>query len=144
MSVRRRGNLRRDGTKRVNKMVDKTMRAVALNTFNGIRRKTPVDTGTARANWNASIGKPDKATFTIPDALPDDSAIATYDRQQEVQNRQTVRKWNARTGESAWITNALPYIMRLEYGYSDQTPEGMVRTTLAETRAQLRRIARNA
>lgn len=33
---------------------------------------------------------------------------------------------------SIWLTNTVPYAMRLEYGWSSQAPGGMVRVTSAE------------
>lgn len=35
-------------------------------------------------------------------------------------------------GETAYITNSLPYAIPLEFGHSTQAPHGMVRVTLVE------------
>lgn len=37
-------------------------------------------------------------------------------------------------GNIYWLSNNLPYIERLEYGYSKQTPAGMVRLSIEEVK----------
>ena len=47
-----------------------------------------------------------------------------------------------KAGGVEYITNNLPYAERLEYGYSQQAPAGMVRVTAARFRELLARAAR--
>ena len=42
-----------------------------------------------------------------------------------------------------YITNNLPYIMRLEFGSSSQAPAGMARVTCSKWQARLDRLARS-
>lgn len=77
--------------------------------------------GQAKGNWQASLNQPttteleriDKTgSSTIADILP---------------------MTEAAPGNVWYLTNNLPYINRLEFdGWSTQSPEGMVRVTLAE------------
>lgn len=103
------------------------LRKIAERMFENIVRRTPVDTGWARANWIPSINEPDvRSPGSSPkdgESFPDASeAIAAV-----VQT--------GRVGDVFWLTNSVPYIRALEYGHSQQAPGGMVRLTIAETTA---------
>ena len=50
----------------------------------------------------------------------------------------------ARIGDKIVITNNVPYARRLEYGWSDQAPAGIVRITVAKFQATARAAARQA
>lgn len=98
-------------------------KAIAMRIFADIIMATPVDTGRARANWMMSIG-------TL-------NTTITYDVDENGQP--TVDKGVAslsdyKGGQSIFITNSLPYIMRLEYGWSKQAPNGMVRQAISRFR----------
>ena len=119
-----------------NKVAIKEVRKnYAFALYSSIVKKTPVDTGRARANWNVSVGSPDLSTTEdtrktpkLKDKMPDPNG-----------------------DESIFISNNLPYITKLEYGgypnppkkgsgktvngYSKQAPEGMVGVTLANNEA---------
>lgn len=84
--------------------------------------RTPVDKGGARANWNVGLERNDTTT----NHAPDPSGQTAITRANETLSR--VQSNNTRI----FITNALPYINRLENGWSDQAPNGMVAVTLAE------------
>lgn len=83
---------------------------MALEIWDGITLRTPVDTGRARSSFNLAIGTPDpsvppKGDYGIP-GKPDVSGI---DGEQVV-----------------WITSNLDYIEPLENGHSQKAPGGMV------------------
>lgn len=96
--------------------------------YSSITYKTPVDTGRARGNWNVS----------------EKSADFTTDEEQKTPQYSDVEQLpiNAKGDESLFIANALPYIRRLEYGYSKQAPNGMVGVTLAGADNLLEEIVR--
>lgn len=96
-------------------------RAVALQLFDRVIRRTPVDTGRARANWNAAIDNPDESV--TDSTLPPQPAPTVF---------------SADLGDTLYLTNNLPYISALEYGYSKQAPQGMVRVTVSELQQALR------
>jgi hypothetical protein len=107
-------------------------RVFVFNAYSSVVRRTPVDTGRARGNWNVSLNQPDNTTG----------------------NKERIRSMNfkslpeAQGDESYFITNNLPYITKLEdggypnppkkptgktvNGYSRQAPNGMVAVTIAE------------
>lgn len=122
----------------LNKYVKKTKTQIsevrtsyAYALYSSIVRKTPVDTGRARANWNISAGRPDTSVTENTRTTPKPKTAMP----------------NPEGDESIFISNNLPYIETLEYGgypknpkggngktingYSKQAPEGMVGVTLA-------------
>src|SRR6056297_229431 len=80
--------------------------------------------GTARANWVPSIGTPEQAEVNSTD--------------QNSGNNQLLAIQNQIPGNIYYLTNNVPYIERLEYGWSTQAPNGMMRRTLREARAILK------
>ena len=119
-----------------NKVAIKEVRKnYAFALYSSIVKKTPVDTGRARANWNVSVGAPDLST--------------TEDTRKTPKPKDKMPDPNG--DESIFISNNLPYIGVLEYGgfpnppdkdggktvngFSKQAPEGMVGVTLANNEA---------
>lgn len=106
-------------TARAKKQADQVVQKITMELFRSVIVKTPVDTGRARGNWQCSVGvlpagvKPDATDSTGAQAI---SAAAT------VVNKTP-------TGNIVYLANNLPYIRRLEYGYSKQAPGGMVRVS---------------
>lgn len=93
-------------------------RKITFDLFSKVNLRSPVDTGRFRANWNVSYGVPD-VSFT----------------DNTNQNRATAEIGKALTlpvGGVTWMANGLPYATRLEYGYSQQAPAGMVRVSVSE------------
>jgi hypothetical protein len=98
---------------RVNCRIDDQVRMATFGVFTGIRKDTPVDTGRARGNWQCTIGAP----FVGESETGSDEQI-----QGAIPHR---------AGSVVYLTNNLPYIQRLEYGYSSKSPNGMVRINVA-------------
>lgn len=117
----------------VSKFVDKTkarldlvVRKIALELFTRVVLKSPVDTGRFRANWQLAIGD-------IPDdvlELDDKAGTATV-------SRGVAASQGVRAGDVVYLVNNLPYGPRLEYGWSQQAPAGMVRISIAEIQTWL-------
>ena len=105
-----------------------TVRQVVLELGTRIVQRSPVDTGRFRGNWQIAAGGPDVRTNEPFDKQPLGSgpSSTTFNRWQgEVQA--------ATIGSTFYITNSLPYAVRLEYeGWSQQAPAGMVRVTVTE------------
>jgi hypothetical protein len=100
-------------------------RAVALQVLSGVVMKTPVDTGRARGNWQASINTPDVGPSTRTDP---NGGTTIAEGSQEIEN--------AGAGDDIWIHNNLIYVPVLETGTSMQAPTGMLEVTLAEVGSQ--------
>ena len=97
-------------------------RAIALEVFRRVILKTPVDTGRARGNWQCTISVPAASVADVEDK-GGGKAIA--------QAADEVMGWEP-SKVVIFLTNNLPYIQRLDDGYSQQAPSGMVAVTLAE------------
>jgi len=106
---------------------DRVYRATAVEIFNSVIRDTPVDTGRARGNWQATTESPAQGQTSRAGA-----AAAQGEVIQKVGGLET----------TTYLTNNLPYIQRLEYGYSKQAPQGMVRRNVARLQQIISRLVR--
>ena len=108
----------------------------------GIHRKivlgTPVDTGRARASWNIVAGEsPDMSTadqFNVEAGQNDKRRDANA---AAASGFAVAKQGKVPEADYFIISNNLPYIERLENGYSKQAPQGMVRIAVASERAEL-------
>jgi hypothetical protein len=92
-------------------------------------KKSPVDTGRFRGNWQLSDNPP----------TPSVQLTARLDKSgQVVIELARVAVQDIRAGGVSYITNGLPYGPRLEYGWSKQAPSGMVRLTVNELQKFMR------
>jgi hypothetical protein len=102
----------------------KAYRAIAFEYYKRITMKTPRRTGRAAGNWQISINSatvPGETSASLPAGGTWSAKEAGKLSKTSVVNFPTIT-----------ISNALPYILPLEYGSSKQTPFGMVRVTFAE------------
>lgn len=115
------------------------VRYTALQLFNRVIEKSPVLTGRFRNNWNCSLGEADYSTTEETDK----SGAKAKAKVEAVISSYTL------DGKSLFLSNGLPYAMRLEEGYSMQAPRGMVRLSIMEINAgavntQIAAMARKA
>lgn len=92
------------------------VRKASAEVFAEVIQRSPVDTGRFRGNWQASIGSPSAGVLSTTD-LGGGGSIA---------QAQGVTA-GADAGDVIYMVNNLPYAERLEYGWSGQAPNGMVR-----------------
>lgn len=109
------------------------VRASALELGKGVVEKSPVDTGRFKGNWQYGAGRINASTASAPDS----SGTAAL-------SRIAVGVAGFVPGQTIYITNSLPYAQRLEYGWSQQASQGMVRLTVAEFASKIAAIARAA
>lgn len=98
---------------------EKVMRQVSIKLFSAIIKASPVDTGRFRMNWMASGGIPASG---VTDATDKSGNIAIGNATSFVLK---AADWHEFT-----LTNNLPYAQRLEYGWSQQAPQGFVRVNV--------------
>ena len=91
--------------------------------------RTPVDTGRFRANWNVSLTKPDLTT--------------TQSTNQSRGASEAAKALKFSAGGVVYMANGLPYAVRLEHGWSNQAPTGMVKVSIVEFEKQLRAALRS-
>jgi hypothetical protein len=106
---------------------EKFCKFVSLNVLTAVIMKTPVDTGLARGNWQVTEDIP----ATSPIQHTDKSGYETLSSgKAKINLSKPIKK-------VLWISNNVPYIVRLEDGWSKQAPLGMLELTLAEVRAKV-------
>ncbi len=115
------------------KNADKLVRALALEGMARLVRRTPVDTGRARNNWNLAHGHPN-ATNIREGEHPKDGGLAIAKAASQASG--------LKAGDVIYLTNALPYIPALEHGHSNQAPQGMIRLTAKELKPLANQIVR--
>lgn len=111
----------RGRAKKVPERADRIVREVALAADRSLVRNTPVDTGRARANWQASLGTP---AVGVIDAAPGKRGSVTA---ATTQADAVIAGYKGGTpGAAIFLTNNLPYIVPLNNGHSKQQPAGFV------------------
>jgi hypothetical protein len=100
---------------------DLVVRKVAFEMFSRVIQKTPVDTGRAKSSWVVSIN-----------AVPTDVPIAFDKSGASSIERVTATTLEMKAGDTITMCSNLTYSRRLEYGWSGQAPNGMVRITVQE------------
>lgn len=124
--------------------VNTATRMIALEVFRRIILKTPVDTGRARGNWMCTIGAPSEALAAGEGWLQGTAeAGLSYDKGGRAAIQAAadeVMSWKP-ADVAIFLTNNLPYIQRLEEGWSKQAPAGMVAITIAEFDGIVARVA---
>lgn len=119
---------------------NKFCRAIAANAFEQIIRYTPVGNpsgwknpkaappgyvgGTARNSWFFTLGKPSNAQAS---ATPEASGSTALGSLSGIAA--------GKMGDTFYLNNNVPYIRRLEFGWSKQAPSGMVRKAFENIRA---------
>ena len=120
-------NLNKDFEKQLKKYLNnvdrkgtKEIRGVGLQALTLVMFKSPVDEGVFRANWKIGIDSIDKG-FDIGNK-----------NAQGAMSEGKRRLGSLQSGSKINVSNALPYAMRLEFGYSAQASSGIVRPVLIE------------
>jgi hypothetical protein len=88
--------------------MDTLVQKVSMEAFREVIERSPVDTGRFRGNWQAAIGSPPTSIEAVGEGY--EAVVGRF-----------------APGQVIFLVNNLPYALRLEYGYSDQAPGGMVR-----------------
>lgn len=95
-------------------------RQVSFKLFSAVIKASPVDTGRFRMNWQTAGAV---APSGVIDGADKGGAAAIGDAASYIF---AASDWNEFT-----LTNNLPYAERLEYGWSNQAPQGFVRVNVA-------------
>lgn len=111
-------------SEKVRARADLVVRKVSLDILGRIIVRTPVDTGRARANWQVDLNQmpTGQVESIFEGTMAGSIAEAVIGAKLSRINGQT----------TVYIANNVPYILRLEEGYSKQAPAGMVAITVAE------------
>ena len=113
--------------------VSLVVRKVAFDLMRDIMRSTPVDTGRARAAWSTVFDKLGGAGVPITGKAVDAAEVAKGKSEGEASANLPARvpaELKALTPADlpyVEVTNNVRHILPLEFGYSDQAPNGRVR-----------------
>lgn len=93
---------------------------LALDILRGIMEKTPVKTGRAKGAWRLTV---QRASEEVVEGVTTEAEVIAMAMTELGQ---------LKPFQTVFISSNLAYILRLEDGWSDQAPHGMVSVTLAE------------
>lgn len=96
----------------------------ALTIVGDLAFKTPVDTSQALSNWIVTLDNP--STQTVKPYFPGEGGSTQRASAAETINQARAILAKKKPGQKIYITNNLPYIRRLNDGYSKQAPAGFV------------------
>ena len=105
---------------------DKTVRMAALAADQAVVLSTPVDKGRARSNWIVALGAPSRATIEPYSPGEDGSTGGANTTAALAQGAAAIAGYSGQVHGAIAISNNLPYIERLNQGYSAQAPAGFV------------------
>jgi hypothetical protein len=129
------GNFALDISRFVNRShsnVDTVTRKIVFDIMRSVVRKSPVDTGRFKGNWQYGNGEMPTRVTAIHDV--DGRGTEVHMMGQVPQEA---------SGKLHYIVNNLPYSIALENGHSPQCPpNGMVGLTISEYQGIVRRAAR--
>lgn len=128
---------------RIVENADKAVRRTALAIDSAVVYSTPVDTGRARSNWQVGIDGPVEGTIEpLRGVSKGHKSTGTAVAQTSIENAKAViATYKGGTPTAAiHITNNLPYIGRLNEGWSAQAPAGFVETAVREGIAHLKNM----
>lgn len=99
------------------------IRRIAIECFKRIILGTPVNEGLARGNWQASTITPKEGVLERKDKSGSATIAAMISE---------VSVWTPKDDLPAFITNNLPYIKRLNEGWSKQAPAHFIEQVIAD------------
>tara|TARA_R110000796_G_C14571530_1_gene435757 strand:- start:2496 stop:2906 length:411 start_codon:yes stop_codon:yes gene_type:complete len=106
--------------KRIDVGVGIAVEKIGRDLHGKIVKRTPVDTGRARASWDMTINNPSNYVPGEGDTTPEPLPSLDLDGNDQL-----------------YIVSNLVYIEPLEHGHSNQAPLGMVRLSVAEIEARI-------
>lgn len=110
--------------KAIDEAASKTAVDTALAIVGDLAYKTPVDTSQALSNWIVTLDA--ASTQKIAPHYPGSQGSSQRASAAETINSARAVLKNKKPGQPIFITNNLPYIRRLNDGYSGQAPAGFV------------------
>lgn len=101
------------------------VKAYVREIYNGAVNRSPVYSGSYRASWRIGFGAPDESTTT------GGSPLAPLPRPPFYWPKGYVM------GDTVYISNNQPYAMRIERGWSDFAPHGVLAVAVASARMKM-------
>jgi hypothetical protein len=131
---------------KTNSKLDRVVKKIVIDMGTRIVLRTPVGEpstwqspapqgyvgGRARANWQYGNGEMPQSVLDFVDKGGNSTVNKIIGGVQA-----------SKAASIHWVANNLPYIKRLEEGWSDQAPQGMVRLTVLEFEQTIRDALKN-
>ena len=111
---------------------ENALNKIAFDFLARVIKNTPVDTGRARGGWTSFLVAAGVGTGSVR------QGAGSKFSQEEVAKGLSESSFQKSFGSRKpfiLITNAVQYIVALEFGHSDQAPAGMMRITFREMQA---------
>lgn len=108
---------------------DTVIRKLAFDAFDGLLRRSPVDTGRFRASWRLGINRVNES---VSPERTRASKRGGKSAGSSAEIGEQVKAFNAKFGDTVHITNNLPYAQALEDRHSNQAPAGVLEITFFE------------
>ena len=105
---------------------DRLVRTVALLADQTVVLRTPVDKGRARSNWSVALDAPPRTQIEAYAPGQQGSTGAANAQAALAQGAAAISGYSGWRNSSINISNNLPYINRLNQGWSSQAPAGFV------------------
>lgn len=121
--------------------VNRIVRQVALIADQTLVLATPVDTGRARSNWLVSLEAPRESEIEPYNPLPEGTDPAKFGESGNARsaiNQARDQIGRRKPGQTIYITNNVPYIQRLNDGFSAQAPAMFVEIAIQQAVAAVR------
>lgn len=114
--------------KALDQFAERIVTKITLDITANLIEQTPIDTGWARANWVPSIGQDRIVSLqNIVNPSPTDVAGAKASQSEGIASVATGFKL---ADKAVFISNNVPYIVRLNEGSSKQAPAGFVTSAI--------------
>lgn len=118
--------------------VTRVVRGITLECTSELKDGTPVLTGWARANWTPQIGSPYVVDLEGVDPTKNPGAVQGASAQAEAGVAQVATSYifNINAPRAIYISNNVPYIGRLNDGWSKKAPAGFIQQRIEKGVAQ--------
>ena len=103
------------------RVAERVIIKVTLDVTSNLIETNPVDTGWSRSNWIPSVGSSTKAPVGSKQSVSPAAQAAGLAR---------MRTYDLKRDGKVFITNNVPYIVRLNEGSSRQAPAGFVQRAI--------------
>jgi hypothetical protein len=122
-------------TNKAEKNSEKIFRATAISLFGRIIKRTPVDSGRLKGNWQVDVNQPATGNVENIDATP----VKAMSGGSAIKIQAGIGKPSL--SDTIYMVNNLPYAKTIEGGSSTQAPSGMVAVSLTEFKRVLKEEA---
>ena len=115
------------------RVTERVVTKITLDVTANLIETTPVDTGWARANWIPAIGAPIVRDLTGVEATVQNASLGAGEQQQAL--AAVVTGYKLARG-AVFVSNNVPYISKLNDGFSRQAPSGFVQMAIRKAVTQ--------